>query len=633
MNCLSGLASDATGSQTQNLTATANFSQFSGVLQADTVLDNSLGPTGLLTGGAVTAATGATTFNVAAGTGVLTFPTSISSRTVTWSSFTAVSILGPGIFNTFVAIDADGNLVLKPDFPFTAEQRRQYIVLANVSHANQVNVDYVLMIPNILYNSDQTVVDLANAIGTINLSGNVFSAAANDRTVQKGSGSFFGIGINADLDVRNPNVKESPAESPCLLYKFARNGGVYDVSTEVDNLKWDDNTGVLNLPDVPPNKFTIQRFWIGGTLCGVSLGQTVYDTMADAQAALLTDPYSSLQSPDLVLVSYLIIRRGTTDLSNTNDAKFIPAGKFGTGGSGGAGGTGNVNGPANAVAAQIATFADTSGKLISASTLRIVNDDILSPTGAAFARVSNTELALHVGTGSVRITEGVTRIVTPLMRLPIQSTEPVFAVAGDMFYDTTRNQLRLYNGDYFASIGSGYITPQMLLGSQNGFVVTASSNVNTYDAYKSFDRTPAETQTSGSYNPPNGWLSGFNTFNNGLASVERTVFGAAPKNQEWIQVQFDKEYYVMSVGLKHRGDTAYRYSPKAFTIVGSTDGTFWFGLRVVTGYTPESEYEYVEYKFTPVPCKYIGISITENNAVNNNADNVGIGEIYIKGYP
>jgi hypothetical protein len=372
------------------------------------ILDATLGQTGVLSGGDVTEAT-PTTFNVSAGSGMICFPNSIS-KFVAWDAKLGESIY-VGSFGTFVAIDELGNIVKKVDYPFSAQERRTYIVLAEVSHANLAVIDYINKSPYALYTGNQNLVDLSLAIGILNLTGNIFSPNGANLKVNKSAGSYFSVGSNFSNNPRNPNVLERPALTTPLLYRFLR-GGQTTVSTDVNPGFYDLN-GVLTA--VPNNSWTVQRFYMLGTLIGVAYGQVLYTSFADAFAKHDTEVINGSQTDAFLLRAYLIVKKNATNLSNQNEAVFVAASKFGGGGAGGgAGGNGDVIGAASSTTNAITRYADPSGKSIKNSTAILSDTGLLTATDFSTATHTsfNTDVTtLETKTQNLTATAGNTTFV------------------------------------------------------------------------------------------------------------------------------------------------------------------------------------------------------------------------------
>ena len=91
-----------------------------------------------------------------------------------------------------------------------------------------------------------------------------------------------------------------------------------------------NGSGVLQ--NVAGGSYTIQRVFFNPFTgrCHVYYGQNTYNTLADARANLASDSFSeaALTAHNNVFVAYLIVKAGTSDLTNTADNTIVQAGLF-----------------------------------------------------------------------------------------------------------------------------------------------------------------------------------------------------------------------------------------------------------------------------------------------------------------
>jgi len=165
--------------------------------------------------------------------------------------------------------------------------------------------------------------------------GNVYSANASaDLTMDKSAGSTFFIGDNYHISQKEPNTSSDPVQIPVLAFFYTyQDGGVGftngPIAGSIDPVQWDDGSGTL--ASVGNNQFTTQRIWFLPliNIAVIHYGQTQYGSMADAQAAINTEAFN--KNPALVsgFRAWLILKKETTDLTDTDNALFVSAGKFG----------------------------------------------------------------------------------------------------------------------------------------------------------------------------------------------------------------------------------------------------------------------------------------------------------------
>lgn len=289
------------------------------------------GPTGVLTGGVLSTGAGATEFSISDGTGIIT--TAGGARTaVSWSGKSNITPANIATnLLTWVAIDSGGNVV-ESTTPFTATQQRTNIVLGVVVHVDKATVDNVNNEQHIAYQGLNTTYDLADAIGFINVSGNVFTANGANLNINKSEGVMFKMGANYNNDTTNPHNRTLAALSPATFqYRFNDgSNGVTGTTIDADNL---DN-GAGGLTAVGSNKWSIQRIYsFVSNNVKIQRGVADYATLTAAVDGIASEAYVTEQSiaDNGLLRGWLVVKKGATDLSDPAVAKFISAPKFGEG--------------------------------------------------------------------------------------------------------------------------------------------------------------------------------------------------------------------------------------------------------------------------------------------------------------
>ena len=290
-----------------------------------------------------------TSISVSAGSGWFYDTTTGTGQTVSWDDNIAYDIstqMATGD-RSYVAIDPNNPTVLyfTTSYP-TDGSLRNYLFLAIIGHRGGSAITNVL--PIHLYGEEVSInlFEMAYAVGTLNMSGNVYSAASTNLSIKKSSGTAFRYGINADNDRKNPHFAYDPEQNPVssfvYCYRSVNSGEItyQNAQTAIIPGAFDDGDGTLGTVGV--NEFTIQRIYYfpGARTTYVHYGQTKYGSLAAAEAAVPSEIFT-LNGTFFDIASYraaLIVKGNCTDLSSATTAKFISIGKFGTGG-GGAGGT------------------------------------------------------------------------------------------------------------------------------------------------------------------------------------------------------------------------------------------------------------------------------------------------------
>jgi len=303
--------------------------------------------TGVLSGGTLSigAGTGSpltyTTISVTAGTGIIvdsyTNPSSPVYTLVTWPAYTNVAVTGISAYDrTFVAIDSTGTLIQQTT-EWTPADRRNYITIGTVGHFG-TQIEAVRSDLNAVFDVGPRLVELARALGQLNVTGNVYGPNGANMLLNKSAGSSYKIGSNFSTSRSSPDTTTDPVGTG-ITFKYSYRDGVGGY-TETANTttaiggSYDNGTGTL--ATVSTNSWTAQilTYFAGADEHRIEYGQAVYASKTDALAAI---PYVTFEHntsyDEGIIRGYMIIRGGATNLSLTSDAVFIEANKFSGGGS------------------------------------------------------------------------------------------------------------------------------------------------------------------------------------------------------------------------------------------------------------------------------------------------------------
>ena len=304
-----------------------------------------LGVTGVITGGAVTINADPTKIDVTAGTGCFidwTTPSAPRFYPVSWAAVTGLAVpVGSGSFSFVEVTDAGhtgtGTIVVTANKSVSAQARRNTIRLALVSHAGLTAVTSISRQQAPAWQTLDSLIDYVQAAGNIN-TGNTASAASNNLTIAKAAGTTTGLFLNYGNNPHAPSTVTNAAASPVSFVTSRRNGSggfVYSALTTTISPDVYD-TGAASLTAVANNKYTIQRIYFGGAsdVYTITYGQAEYSSIAAAEAAIFSE--SPVINPQITasarFVTALIVKKGTTDLSNVSDAKFVHITQQGAGG-------------------------------------------------------------------------------------------------------------------------------------------------------------------------------------------------------------------------------------------------------------------------------------------------------------
>ena len=306
------------------------------------ITDNVALSTGVLTGGVLSTGAGAAEYSISDGTGIIVDETGAITE-VSWtgkSNITPTNIATNLL--TWVSIDNAGNVV-EMTSPCTPAGRRAEICLGVIVHVNLTTVDAVNNEQSVAFNPGATVYDLADALGFINVSGNVFSANGANLNLNKSVGEIFATGSNYPTSATNPHIKELAVLSALTFQYRYSDGSNGATGTAITPSVLDDGAG--GTVAVTNNRWSVQRIYsFVSNNVKIQLGVEEFTTKDNAIAGIASEAYVTEQSiaDNGLLRGWLVIQEGATDLSDTSQAQFIEAGKLGEVGSAGGGGAGNV---------------------------------------------------------------------------------------------------------------------------------------------------------------------------------------------------------------------------------------------------------------------------------------------------
>lgn len=351
-------------------------------MQIEAAVSNS---TGIIQGGVLSVGAPNTTFSITDGNGcVVDSTTDPDNPTITSVSWTGLSNLAVTNIAThlisFIFINSSGSVIQQTGAPTNA-QRRTLIELGVVVHVDKTIVDTVNNEQQTCIDPVPQLYDLMDGLGFFNVNGNVFTANGANLLLNKSAGTVLKSGSNWNVSTQNPH-HESLASLSGLTFQYRfQDGSNGATGTAVDPDIYDvGGTSTV----VPNNKYTIQRiFSFTSNNVKIQPGQTLYTSLADAKANIQIEAFTTEASiaANGLLRGFLVVRQGTSDLTNTNQVFFLEAGKFGgAAGSGGLSVTTLQGAYDNSVTPEI-TVDSTNGAL--------TVQDASSPIGAALFEVTS----------------------------------------------------------------------------------------------------------------------------------------------------------------------------------------------------------------------------------------------------
>ena len=285
--------------------------------------------TGVLTGGVMTAGTASNQYSVADGTGQIVDADG-SITLVSWSGHSNIvpTNLATQLI-TFVGINSAGNIVEQTG-RFTNTQSRIIIVLGVAVHVNLVSVDTVNNEQNVVYNVGNQLMDLQEAIGFFNISGNVFSANGANLNINKSIGVMSAHGANYQNDLDNPNALTLAAVTQASFqYRFSDgSNGVTGIAFDPANL--DNGAGGLTALS-SNNKWGVSRVYsFTSNNIKIQRGVEEFDSKDKALAGFAAEPFVTEPSiaANGMLRGWIVHKKNALDMSNDSQIVFIEAPKF-----------------------------------------------------------------------------------------------------------------------------------------------------------------------------------------------------------------------------------------------------------------------------------------------------------------
>jgi hypothetical protein len=292
-------------------------------------------PTGFISGLAISINADPTKINIASGYYTITDFTNPLIPVVTIKTYAGATGVTPTYLASanasYIALDIDGNIV-QSSSPFTNENRRTLAIVGSAVHSNNTTVNVTNEIKAPILAIGNQLHDFMKAIGFLNEEGNVYSSNGANLMINKTAGKISGLGINAS-NYLNPNQLTIASQTAVTFAYRLRDGTQYANTQNIDPNNY-DNAGALTAVAVG-NKWTIPRINLFQSgLARIQYGQTVYNSYANALAALRTESFVTEQNiaENSIFRSYLIVKQGTTDLSAAilaGTASFHPVDKFG----------------------------------------------------------------------------------------------------------------------------------------------------------------------------------------------------------------------------------------------------------------------------------------------------------------
>lgn len=265
-----------------------------------------------------------------------TDPVDVVGKFITHDASAHISIPNMATENvTYIGVNVSGTIV-QSSSPFTRVQRRSIVELGAVVHSNRTTINAVNSIAATTREVAAQVHDIIEALGPLNMVGNVYSANGTNLNINRSNGSLFKFGSNFWNSVDDPHgVSITGGSAMNLRYRLS-GGTEYADTTSIDP-DFYELAGVRTAlsPSLPWQVQRINMFSSG--LTRIQYGQAAYKDLATAVANYQTETFTTETNiaENGILRCFLVVKKGAANLSNPAEAMFIPVSKFGAPSSGG----------------------------------------------------------------------------------------------------------------------------------------------------------------------------------------------------------------------------------------------------------------------------------------------------------
>lgn len=300
--------------------------------------------TGVLKGGTCTIDGGGASYSISDGFGVY-IDYSLTPHThkiVYWSGLSNIPVNNTRP-NTYIAIDKTGALY-ESGTELTSSDERDYFYLAGYTQVAGT-ILAIKSAPVLAIAPANQLNDLFRSVGVFKVSGLNFTGIAATLSLSRSSGVLFDRSNNWKNTEKNPHQITISAQSP-LQFKRVTQTTINQTNFTTLDVGNYDVAGTVTAIAGSNNQATNMRLYQFGTgTVYVQYGQQVYSTLANAVAGIPgenfnTNPVAS--QDNAVLVCTISVIKGATDLTNTTQAIFHLAGRFGDQGGGASGGVASV---------------------------------------------------------------------------------------------------------------------------------------------------------------------------------------------------------------------------------------------------------------------------------------------------
>lgn len=236
-------------------------------------------------------------------------------------------------FTTYILVNSGSTLTMQNTYP-TPEERRRNIYIGKAVHSDNLSISVINNTTDFDVSPLSVIRDMFTPLKLIN-DGITLYPNGNNLNFNISAGDLYGIGINWVNNQLNPDKISISPRTPTTFYYRNQTGATYSLTSGITPSVYDLNGTITIIPtngDGQANRSTNQRVYIYPTgNIYIQYGQKVYESLALALAGQQTESFIKAYdiNASAILLGIISVRRTATNLSDTNQAIFVPASMFG----------------------------------------------------------------------------------------------------------------------------------------------------------------------------------------------------------------------------------------------------------------------------------------------------------------
>ena len=228
---------------------------------------------------------------------------------------------------TYIMLTSGATLEMQTTNP-TLQQRRQNLYLGKIGHGTMTTLLNAFSEPDVFLSPMSQVRDIFSTIKFINDGIKIFVNSGLKFNVK--GGTIYGFGIGFSTNPLNPTSLSITDKTPATFQYRTQSGGSSSNTTNVDPTKYDNNGVVTGIGDY--NYATNQRVYLtqNGTV-RIQYGQTTYVNLYEAIIHAQSENFETFINfkDNAILIGIISVIGYATDLSDINQAYFLPVSKIG----------------------------------------------------------------------------------------------------------------------------------------------------------------------------------------------------------------------------------------------------------------------------------------------------------------